>query len=94
MLFLKMYLGFSLLTFVMFELHLHSVSHALKIKYDIKPKEQKDLCGLMFIHIKLFIACFIPLMNAVCMYMLMFNSEELEEIYKNSAKSALNCKGE
>ena len=64
------------------------------IKYKTSSTKHKDLCGLLFLHIKLFIACFIPLMNVACMYMLMFESGELEEIYRKGIETSLKRKGD
>lgn len=94
MLFLKIYVVFSLFVFVLFELKMHSLEHMIKTEYKFKPTEDVDLCGVLFVSIKILLMCFIPIMNAAILFLLLFKSEFIDTTYKNKMETIINNKGE
>lgn len=73
----------------MFELHLHSMVRQIKLKYNIETVKHKDVFGIIFTHIKIVTACFIPLFNISVLFLLLFKSELIDEIYKNRMEEIL-----
>lgn len=84
MLFLKIYIGFSILTFVLLLMQTYVMFKRLKRKHpDIVSKFNKDnkssVLEKIFIYIKLFVTCFVPITNIGIFYVLIFESEKIEE---------------
>lgn len=65
-----------------------------RFQYGIKPIEDKDRCGILFTNIKILLACFVPLLNATFLFLLLFKSEVLDEIYKNKIEEIAKNKGD
>jgi hypothetical protein len=61
---LKIYLGISIATVILFVLEMWKIEHEIKVRHkNFKPKTDK--VGLLFTYIKLVILCFIPIFNII-----------------------------
>jgi len=94
LIFVKIYITFSLATFALFIFELKSVTQRLKCKYDIPDNPNKNMFSQIPIILKVFIACFVPLMNATFFYLLMFKNEVLEEVWEQCVVLSLKKKEE
>jgi len=79
---LKIYLGFSIISFILMILAVSNATHTVRMRYKDKLNDKKktDKLGLMFNYIKMLILCFIPIYNIVMFIMafsLFMNSEKL-----------------
>lgn len=79
---LKIYLGFSITSFILMMLAVSNATHTVRMRYKDKLNNTKktDKLGLMFNYIKMLILCFIPIYNIVMFIMafsLFMNSEKL-----------------
>ena len=89
MLFLKIYIGFSILTFILVMMQSYISSKELKREYpDIQAHKRSALEGI-FICIKAFITCFIPIINIAICYVQLFESEKIKERVLNGYKDAI-----
>lgn len=91
MLLLKIYIGFSILTFIMLMMESYMITKQLKRKYPELVKEynqnnKKTVLEVIFSHIKAFVSCFVPIINIVILYVSLFNREEMEEKSLNKIK--------
>ena len=88
MLFLKIYIGFSILVFILFLMQIYVTSKkfdrqnpeiADKYPQNNKTNTIEDLLIILFHIIKIFITCSIPFINIGLLWVVLFNSTELEE---------------
>ena len=91
MLLLKIYIGFSILTFIMLMMESYMITKQLKRKYPELVKEynqnnKKTVLEVIFSYIKVFVSCFVPIINIVILYVSLFNREEMEEKSLNKIK--------
>lgn len=83
MLFLKIYIGFSILTFLMVLMQSYMVYKRFERKYPdiIKEFSKNNKSGILekiFSYIKILIICFIPIVNVLLFFVTLFESEEVE----------------
>lgn len=78
---LYIYLGFSILTFLLMWLQTTIWSHKFKRKYhDLLSKKQRlDFMMTLLNFIKTLIICFVPVLNIVIFYLFLFSSDKLED---------------
>lgn len=79
---LKIYLGFSIISFVLMILAVSNATHTVRMRFKDKlnDKPKTDKVGLIFNYIKMLILCFIPVYNIVMFVMafsLFMNGEKL-----------------
>lgn len=87
---LKIYLGISVLTIVLYILQIFSFQNRVKHKYTNKIKEKKnkkkDIHGEVIFWLRLVIVSFIPICNILLLIVIIFKSDEImikgEEIVK------------
>ena len=80
MLFLYIYIGFSLLTFVLMWLQVVTIGNKfLDIhKYKLDKNRKKDHLGSIFAMLKILVVCFIPVINICLFYSIVFCGDKLE----------------
>lgn len=77
---LYIYLGVSILTFIVFVLTNASLIHTAKGKIkDLPNKHEKDKAGLVISYLKLFIISFIPIVNVFFLFILLFCGDEINK---------------
>lgn len=77
---LYIYLGISILTFIIFSLTSASLIHVAKSKIkDLPDKYEKDKAGLINSYLKLFIISFIPFVNIFFLFTLIFCGNEINK---------------
>ena len=91
MLFLKIYVGFSILTFVMLLIQCYLIEKDLKRKYpDVVSgylkNNKKNILEKVFTYLKAFVSCFVPIINIGIFYVYLFESEKMEEKTLNKFK--------
>ena len=90
---LKIYLGISVLTFVLYTLINFSLQNKMKRKYADKMKEnknkKKDISGVVFSWLRLVIMSFIPIYNILLLFVLIFKSDEILLQGEEKVKEAL-----
>ena len=90
---LKIYLGISVLTFVLYTLIDFSLQNKMKHKYADKMKEnknkEKDVFGVIFSWLRLVIMSFIPIYNILLLIVIIFKSDEIINEGENKIKTAL-----
>ena len=91
MLFLKIYIGFSILTFIILMMESYMITKQLKRKYpelvkEYKQNNKKTVLEVIFSYIKTFVSCFVPIINIAILYVSLFNREEMEEKSLNKIK--------
>jgi len=79
---LKIYLGFSITSFVLMILAVQNATHTVKLRFKDKLTDKKkvDKLGLIFNYIKMLILCFIPIYNIIMFgfaFSLFMNNEKL-----------------
>ena len=84
MIFLYIYIGFSVLTFAITLMQSYLVTKQLRRKYpDLVCKFAKDnrlgVLEKMFSYIKTFISCFVPIVNVGIFYVALFEYQKVEE---------------
>lgn len=80
----RIYIGFSILTFVIMLMQTYISSKRLKRKYPdiINEFNKNNKSGVLektFEYTKIFIICFIPIVNIVIFFSTLFKPEEAEE---------------
>ena len=75
---LNIYIGFSLLTFILYLFAITAISINVKVNYNYSSKEKISAFEFIFILIRLFITSFIPVFNISLFYVAIFKYEELE----------------
>lgn len=75
-------------------LELNIFTDRMKQKYNLPDNPNKSILSKSFIALRVFIACFIPLVNAVFFYIMMFKNDEMEEIWERCVVLNLKKKEE
>lgn len=80
----KIYLIFCLLSFILIELCIYDGIHKIKIKYADKIRENRNkadrnIFGFLYAHLKIFIFCFIPLINLCVFFSVLFEGVQVQE---------------
>lgn len=92
---LKIYLGISIITFILMVLNNFSIVNRMKNKYgkeiDAKSKEtkKKDIAGIVLGWLKAVIMSFIPIYNIILLIVMLFFGNKIEEKSDEMVKSAL-----
>ena len=90
---LKIYLGISILTLVLYTLTNFSLQNRMKRKYTDKIKEKlnngKDISGIIFSWLRLIVMSFIPIYNILLLLILIFKSGEVMLQGEKRVKEAL-----
>ena len=87
---LYIYLGVSILTFIVFLLTNASLIHAVKGKIkDLPDEHRKDKAGLVNSYLKLFIISFIPLVNVFFLFILLFCGDEINKRTNKLVEAAI-----
>lgn len=84
MIFLKMYCGFCIITFILMELRICEEIQKAKRKYADKIKENRNkskanLIETLCVHIRIFITCFVPIINLGMFWSVLFNGIQVQE---------------
>lgn len=84
MMFLNIYIAFSILTFVLVLMQSYIIEEKLKRKYPdvankLKENNKSGILEDVFTYIIMFIKCFVPIMNILIFCGLLYGSERLEE---------------
>ena len=88
MIFLNIYIGFSILTFVMFFIQGYLISKQLERKYpelvnEFNKNNKSGILEKIFSWIKIFIGCFVPIINIGIFYVSVFGTEKIEKEFLN-----------
>ena len=91
MIFLYIYIGFSVLTFVMTIIQSDLVFKQLERRYpDLVSKFNKNnkqsVLEKVFSYIKIFVSCFVPIINMGIFYVTLFENNKVEEKVLNKMK--------
>ena len=81
---LNIYIGFGILTFVMCFMQSYIISEQLKRKYpeivnEFKKNNKSGVLEQVFTWTKIFVCCFVPLINVGIFYVSLFDSKKTEE---------------
>lgn len=84
MMFLKIYIGFSILTFILLLMQTYTLSRQLKreLPDDVKEFNKKNKTSALekiFTWIKIFVGCFVPIVNIGIFYTSLFGEDEIKE---------------
>lgn len=80
MLFLKIYIGFSILTFILVLMHNYVLCAELKREYhNIYKGSKSGVLETIFVYVKILIICFVPIVNIGIFYSVLFEAEKLKE---------------
>lgn len=83
MIFLKIYCGFCIITFILMELRIYEEIQKAKRKYADKIKENKvktNLLETLCVHIRMFVMCFIPIINLGIFWSVLFNGIQVQKM--------------
>lgn len=88
MTFLNIYIAFSLLVFVLVLMQSYTTNKKIKrekpdIASELEIKNKKSILEKIFSVIKIFITCFIPIINVCIFYAVLFKEKEIEESVLN-----------
>ena len=91
MIFLYIYIGFSVLTFIMTIIQSDLVFKQLERRYpDLVSKFNKNnkqsVLEKVFSYIKIFVSCFVPIINMGIFYVILFENNKVEEKVLNKMK--------
>ena len=91
MIFLYIYIGFSVLTFIMTIIQSDLVFKQLERRYpDLVSKFNKNnkqsVLEKIFSYIKIFVSCFVPIINMGIFYVILFENNKVEEKVLNKMK--------
>ncbi len=94
---LKIYIGFCLVTFLVVEIGMYEIQQQAKRKYEDKIKENKNKHKQSFleklcVHIKMFIVCFVPIVNLGMFWAVLFNNVKVQEDALNKVDKAIKEK--
>lgn len=83
MLFLKIYIGFSILTFLVILMRAYILSKQIKRKHpelmqELGKNSKSGILETLFEYIIIFIICLIPIVNVLLFFVTLFNSEEIK----------------
>lgn len=84
MTFLNIYIAFSLLVFVLILMQSYMVAKKIKREHPddtdkLKKKSKKGFLETIFSYIKIFITCFVPIINILIFCAILFKEKEVEE---------------
>ena len=84
MLFLKIYMVFSLLTFVLLLMQSYLIKKELMRKYPnamnkYRKDNKKNILEIIFSYIKSFVSCFVPIIHIAIFYASLFEAEKVKE---------------
>ena len=84
MLFLKIYIGFSVLTFFVILMQTYILTKQIERKHsdimqELSKNNKSGVLEKLFEYIKIFIICFVPIINILLFFVTLFNSEEVEK---------------
>lgn len=82
--FLKIYCMFCIVVFILMELCIYEGIQKAKRKYADKIKENRNKAKVnpietLCVHIRMFIACFIPIVNLGMFWLVLFNGIQVQE---------------
>lgn len=82
--FLKIYCMFRIVVFILMELCIYEGIQKAKRKYADKIKENRNKAKAnpietLCVHIRMFIACFIPIVNLGMFWLVLFNGIQVQE---------------
>lgn len=82
--FLKIYCVFCIIVFILIELCIYEGIQKAKRKYADKIKENRNKAKAnpietLCVHIRVFIACFIPIVNLGMFWLVLFNGIQVQE---------------
>ena len=82
--FLKIYCVFCIIVFILIELCIYEGIQKAKRKYEDKIKENRNKAKAnpietLCVHIRMFIACFIPIVNLGMFWLVLFNGIQVQE---------------
>jgi ABC-type Fe3+ transport system permease subunit len=82
--FLKIYCVFCIIVFILIELCIYEGIQKAKRKYADKIKENRNKAKAnpietLCVHIRMFIACFIPIVNLGMFWLVLFNGIQVQE---------------
>lgn len=82
--FLKIYCVFCIIVFILIELCIYEGIQKVKRKYADKIKENRNKAKAnpietLCVHIRMFIACFIPIVNLGMFWLVLFNGIQVQE---------------
>lgn len=89
MLFLKIYIGFSVLTFLAILMQTYILYKRFERKYpdiieEFRKNNKSGILEKIFNYIKILITCFVPVVNVLLFFVYLFESEEVERrVLKN-----------
>lgn len=83
MLFLKIYIGFSVLTFLIILMRSYILSKQIKREHpeliqELGKNNKSGILEKLFEYIIIFIICLVPIVNVLLFFVTLFNSEEVE----------------
>lgn len=93
MLFLKIYIGFSVLTFLAILMQTYILYKRFERKYpdiieEFRKNNKSGILEKIFNYIKIFITCFVPIVNVLLFFVYLFESEEVERrVLKNLSEN-------
>lgn len=84
MIVLKIYIGFSILTFFVILMQTYILTKQIERKHsdimqELGKNNKSGVLEKLFEYIKIFIICFIPIINILLFFITLFNSEEVEK---------------
>lgn len=84
MLFLKIYIGFSILTFFVVLMQAYLLTKRIKRKYpdiiqEFSKKNKSGILEKLFEYIRTLIICFVPIVNISLFIVVLFKAEDFED---------------
>lgn len=84
MIFLYIYIGFSILTFVMMYMQSYMLNKTLERKYpdivsEFEKNNKRGILEKIFSYTKSFVCCFVPIINISIFYVALFENKKVEE---------------
>lgn len=84
MLFLKIYIGFSILTFLIILMQTYILTKQVKRKYpdtiqEFSKNNKSGILEKLFEYIRILIICFIPIVNLCLFIVILFKTEEVKD---------------
>lgn len=84
MLFLKIYTGFSVLTFFVILMQIYVTTKQIKRRHsdvvqEFSKNNKSGFLEKLFVYIRIFIICFVPIANLFLLIVVLFKAEEVED---------------
>lgn len=94
MIFLYIYIGFSLLTFVLMLLQMTTLIHKLENKYKDKLPKNKNPNQIPFFFevLKIFVMCFIPILNIIFFCSVLFLGNRIDTQVTKQVENEMKLK--